>query len=130
MKGINYVTAAAIIGEVGDINRFANAGKLAKYAGISPVQYSSGQTEKNFSNKRGNRNLHQIFFFLAASLCTEHGTKGKPYNPILAEYYKKKISQGKTKKQGLKCVMRRLVNIIYRMMKDKTAYREPEPKMS
>lgn len=125
MKGINYVTAAAIIGEVGDINRFANAGKLAKYAGISPVQYSSGQTEKNFSNKRGNRNLHQIFFFLAVSLCTEHGTKGKPYNPILAEYYKKKISQGKTKKQGLKCVMRRLVNIIYRMMKDKTEYREP-----
>ncbi|KKW29290.1 MAG: Transposase IS116/IS110/IS902 family [Candidatus Uhrbacteria bacterium GW2011_GWD2_52_7] len=122
MPGINLVTAAALIAEIGDINRFASAAKLAKYAGVSPVTYSSGQSDLNFSNRRGDRNLNQILFFLAVSQCNDHGTKGGPVNPIFAEYYKKKISEGKTKKQALKCVMRRLVNIIYRMIKEKEEY--------
>jgi len=44
---------------------------------------------------------------------------------VFAEYYKKKISEGKAKKQVIKCVMRRLVNIIYRVMKEKEEYRNP-----
>ena len=125
MPGISFVTAAALIAEIGDINRFANAAKLAKYAGIAPVQYSSGQSDHNFSNRRGDRNLNQILFFLAVSQCNDHGSKGGPVNLIFAEYYKKKISEGKTKKQAIKCVMRRLVNIIYRMIKEKEEYRNP-----
>jgi len=37
----------------------------------------------------------------------------------------RKISEGKTKYQALVCVMRRLVNIIYGMMANRTEYREP-----
>ena len=48
--------------------------------------------------------------------------KGTPRNPVFLEYYKKKISEGKTKIQALVCVMRRLNNIIYGMMKNKTEY--------
>jgi transposase len=126
MPGISFVTAAALIAEVGDINRFTSPAKLSKYAGVSPVQYSSGQSDLKFSNKRGNRNLNQILFFLAVSQCNSHGSKGDPVNSIFAEYYQKKISEGKTKKQALKCVMRRLVNIIYRMIKNNEEYRKPD----
>lgn len=35
-------------------------------------------------------------------------------------------SEGKTKIQALLCIMRRLVNIIYSMMKNKTAYQLPQ----
>ncbi len=80
----------------------------------------------NFSNRRGDRNLNQILFFLAVSQCNDHGTRGDPVNPIFAEYYQKKISEGKTKKQAIKCVMRRLVNIIYRMIKTGEEYRIPD----
>lgn len=38
------MTAAAIISEIGDISRFPNADALAAYAGISPMRYSTGQT--------------------------------------------------------------------------------------
>jgi len=125
MKGINYTTAAGLIVEIGDINRFRSAAQLASYAGISPVEYSSGSTERNFSNKRGNRNLNQLIFYLAVSLIKENGGRSGPFNGIFAEYYNKKLSEGKTKKQSIKCVMRRLINIIYRMMKDKSEYRPP-----
>ncbi len=123
MKGINTVTAAGIIAEIGDISRFPNADALAAYAGIAPMRYSTGQTNKNFSNKLGNRNLYQIFFQVAVSVLSN--PKEKPTNAYFYEYYKKKLSCGKTKKQSIKCIMRKLVNIIYKMMRDKTEYREP-----
>jgi len=53
-------------------------------------------------------------------------TKGQARNPLLRAYFESKVSEGKTKIQALLCIMRRLVNIIYSMMKNKTAYRMPE----
>jgi len=51
---------------------------------------------------------------------------GKPRNAVFQAYFQQKISEGKTKPQALVCVMRRLVNIIYGMLKNKTEYRAPE----
>ena len=47
MKGIEFVTAAALIAEIGDIGRFSNSDKLAKFSGICPVSHSSGDKEQN-----------------------------------------------------------------------------------
>ena len=47
-------------------------------------------------------------------------------NPIFYKYYQKKISEGKTKKQAIKAVQRRLVNIIWNMLKHNTEYINPE----
>jgi transposase len=91
MKGIGFTTAAALIVEIGDINRFGSAAQLAAYAGVSPAEYSSGQSEKQISNKRGNRNLNTIIYYLGISQCGDRGDKGSPFNRLLAEYYKKKI---------------------------------------
>ncbi|MEG1285271.1 MAG: hypothetical protein RSD22_06015 [Romboutsia sp.] len=49
------------------------------------------------------------------------GTKA-PRNQILYDYYQRKLTEGKTKVQALICDMRRLVNIIFGMMKNKTEY--------
>ncbi|WP_442913779.1 hypothetical protein [Lacrimispora sp.] len=46
-------------------------------------------------------------------------------HPVFYNYYVPKIGEGKTKSQALVCIMRRLVNIVYGMMKNKTEYREP-----
>ena len=62
-----------------------------------------------------------MFYFLAVQQ-VQVSRKGTPRNPVFLEYYKKKISEGKTKIQALVCVMRRLNNIIYGMMKNKTEY--------
>ncbi len=125
MSGINSVTAASLISEIGDINRFSNADKLAKYSGIAPVRYSSGKTDKLLCNSLGDRKLCRIFFCLAVTITHCAGGKAKPINEYFYNYYRKKISEGKTKKQALKCVMRRLVSIIYSMMKNKSEYRSP-----
>ena len=73
------------------------------------------------NSKQGNRELYGVFYFLAVQQ-VQVSRKGTPRNPVFLEYYKKKISEGKTKIQALVCVMRRLNNIIYGMMKNKTEY--------
>ena len=52
--------------------------------------------------------------------------KGQARNPEMRAYFEYKTSKGKTKIQALICIMRRLVRIIYAMMKYKTAYEMPE----
>jgi len=68
--------------------------------------------------------LNAIFHNLAVQqIQVAKGDNKKQRNPVFYEYYQRKLAEGKTKKQALICVMRRLVNIIYSMMKHKTEYR-------
>jgi len=122
IPGVNIATASKLIAEIGDIRRFPNADKLARFAGAAPIKFSSAGKGKEQSSKQGNRQLHGLFYFLAVSMVTVPKS-GKPNQPIFYSYYQRKISEGKTKSQALVCIMRRLVNIIYGMMKNKTEYR-------
>ena len=125
LPGVNIATASKLIAEIGDIRRFPNADKLARFTGIAPVKFSSAGKGKEQSSRQGNRELHGLFYFLAVSMvCVTKA--GKPNNPIFHDYFLRKISEGKTKSQALVCIMRRLVNIVYGMMKNKTEYRLPQ----
>jgi transcriptional regulator with XRE-family HTH domain len=123
--GIDLVTAAGFAAQIGDVDRFSSADKLAKYAGISPVTYSSGESDKRFKNRQGDRTLYHLFHALAARNVNCGRNKDKPVNEIFYTYYQKKLSEGKTEHQAIICVMRRLVNIIYGMMRNKKEYFPP-----
>ncbi|MFK4352649.1 IS110 family transposase [Bacillus sp. RC92] len=125
MPGIELVTASALIAEIGDARRFPNANKLARFAGIAPVYFGSGGKGKTHKSKQGNRALHALFYNLAVQQVQVAKGSKLPRNPVFHAYYQKKIKEGKTKGQALVCIMRRLVNIVYGMMKYKTAYELP-----
>ncbi|WP_349944229.1 hypothetical protein ABFV83_12395 [Lacrimispora sp. BS-2] len=75
-----------------------------------------------FGGCQGNRQLHGLFYFLAVSMVTVPKS-GKPNQSIFYACFQRKISEGKTKSQALVCIMRRLVNIVYGIMKNKREYR-------
>ncbi|MEW8981983.1 MAG: IS110 family transposase [Bacillus anthracis] len=125
MPGIEVVTASALIAEIGDVRRFPNANKLARFAGIAPVYFGSGGKGKTHKSKQGNRALHALFYNLAVQQVQVAKGSKMPRNPVFHAYYQKKLKEGKTKGQALVCIMRRLVNIVYGMMKYKTAYELP-----
>ncbi|EDX57373.1 TPA: IS110 family transposase [Bacillus cereus] len=125
MPGIELVTASALIAEIGDVRRFPNANKLARFAGIAPVYFGSGGKGKTHKSKQGNRALHALFYNLAVQQVQVAKGSKMPRNPVFHAYYQKKLKEGKTKGQALVCIMRRLVNIVYGMMKYKTAYELP-----
>ena len=124
MPGIDTITAAKMLSEIGNINRFPNADKLAKFAGISPVNFSSAGKGTDKPSKQGNRRLQAIFYFLAFQMILV-SKNGVARNPVFREYYEKRLQEGKSKSQALICISRRLVNIVYGMLKNKTEYRMP-----
>ncbi|WP_143317704.1 IS110 family transposase [Clostridium sp. HBUAS56017] len=124
LTGVGIVTASQIIAEIGDINRFESADKLAKYAGVAPTNFSSAGKGRDVKSKQGNRRLNGVLFLLAKQQVQLTKNTGKPRNPILYDYYLRKTGEKKSKSKvpALICIMRRLVNIIYGMMKNKTEY--------
>lgn len=119
-SGCGTVLASELIGEIGDINRFHSPASLAKYAGCSPREHSSGKTFKHRKTKSGNRRLNRAFHRMALSQISISG------NDKARQYFKKKIAEGKSKSQALVCLRRQLVNIVWMMMKHKTQYRSAE----
>ncbi len=118
-SGCGVVVASDLIGEIGDINRFKSSGSLAKYAGCAPREHSSGKTTRWRKTKSGNRRLNRAFHRMALCQISRMGNK------LAKTYFKRKISEGKTKAQALVCLRRQLVNVVWMMMKYKTEYRVP-----
>jgi transposase len=125
MTGIDTVTAAQLLSCIGDIRAFPSPAKLARYAGIAPVTYASGNNDFRFANERGNRELNSIFFKLAVRVSATVGSTNKVINSFFYDYYHRKRAEGKTKRQALKCVQRRLVNIIWTMLTNREEYVNP-----
>jgi len=125
MTGIEVVTAAGLLSCIGDIKKFSSPAKLARYSGVAPETCASGKKDIQFANQRGNRELHTFFYGLAVRLVGTVGSTNKVINTFFYEYYHKKISEGKTKRQALKCVERRLVNIIWTMLTSGEEYINP-----
>ncbi len=91
------VMAAKLLAEIGDINRFSNTDKLASFAGIAPVRFSSAGKGKEQKSKQGNRTLHGIFYFIAVQMVQTSRGSGIPRNAVFYEYYQRKLLEGKTK---------------------------------
>lgn len=116
------MTASALVGNIGDISRFQSADKLANFAGVAPLYAGSAGKGKNYQNKSlGNRELHDVFYFLAIQQ-VQLNKKGEPRNAEMRGYFEYKITHGKTKVQALICVMRKLVRIVYALMKHQSVY--------
>jgi transposase len=115
-SGCGTVIAGMIVGEIGDINRFHSPAALAKYAGCSPRECSSGKTHRHRKTRSGNRRLNCAFHRMALSQISKSG------NDKARVYFKRKVSEGKSKSQSLVCLRRQMVNIIWMMMKHKTVY--------
>lgn len=125
IPGVNITTAVKMLSEIGDIHRFSNASKLAQFAGIAPLKLSSAGKGKDRASKQGNRRLQATIYFLSIQMI-QVSSKGTPRNPVFRMYYEKRTAEGKNGQQVLICISRRLVNIIYGMLKSGTEYRMPE----
>jgi transposase len=121
IPGIDTVTAAKIISQVIDIGRFRSASKLAKFAGIAPREKSSGRKKKHEKSKYGKKFLRSTIFYMALFHIGRTRT-GMDKNSISRAYYLKKISEGKTKKEAITCLSRRLVDLIFAVMRDRSIY--------
>jgi transposase len=108
LKGISVVLAAKILGEVGDPRRIRSAATFAMQNGTAPLPASSGSTKRHRLNRGGNRQLNRALHQMATTLCRcDSETK---------VYMARRIAEGKTRKESLRCLKRHLSNVVYRCL--------------
>lgn len=109
--GVGPVIAASVLGEVLDVARFTDADHFASYNGTAPVEWGSGGGPGPFIlNLGGNRRLNHALH-MAAVTQIRNDTPGRAY-------YRRKLAEGKTKKEALRCLKRRVSDAIYRQLTD------------
>jgi transposase len=108
LRGIGTLTAAKILGEVGDVSRLRSASAFARLAGTAPLPASSGSTSRHRLNRGGNRQLNVALHTIALSRYR--------YDPETRAYVERRRAEGKSFKEALRCLKRHLANVVYRQM--------------
>ena len=106
--GVGPVVAAFIIGYTPPIDRFESADKYAAYNGTAPIEVSSGGKVRHRLSRRGNRTLNHAIHTAAVTQIS-HQTPGRIY-------YDKKLEEGKTNKEALRALKRRISDAVYRRL--------------
>ena len=108
LHGVGPIVAGFILGHVGDPARFPTPERFASYNGTAPIEASSGPRNRHRLNPRGNRKLNHALH-LAAVTQVRHDTPGRAY-------YQRKIAEGKSKKEALRALKRRISDAVWRQL--------------
>lgn len=108
LNGVGPIVAALILAHVGDPARFPSSARFASYNGTAPIEASSGPRTRHRLNPRGNRKLNHAMHLIAVTQ-VRHDTPGRVY-------YQRKIAEGKSKKEALRALKRRISDAVWRQL--------------
>lgn len=106
--GVGPVVAATLLGHAGDVSRFASPDRFASYNGTAPIEASSGPKARHRLNPRGNRRLNHALH-VAAITQIRNDTAGRAY-------FLRKVDEGKTKKEAIRALKRRVSDAVFRQL--------------
>ena len=104
--GISTLGAGEILAEVGDPTKYATKARFAMANGTAPLQASSGNVVRHRLNRGGNRRLNRTIHIAAVTQVRRPGTEGRLY-------YQQLQARGKTKKEALRILKRRISDRIW-----------------
>jgi transposase len=107
LPGCGTLTAATILAEL-DIRNFHREEQLALHAGTAPLPASSGQHTRHRLNRGGNRRLNSALHLIAITQASHH--------PPARAYLNRLRTNGKTRREALRCLKRHLVRTIYQRL--------------
>lgn len=109
MPGLGKVSVAAILAEVGDINRFANSTQFVGYCGLYPVVWESGDAKRRYRmTGKGNRMLKMTLLIASAA--------ARQYNPVIATFYERLRRRGKSKKAAGGAIARKMAELVFALL--------------
>lgn len=109
LPGCGPLSAAKLLCEIGPIDRFPSDSQLARHAGVAPLDASSGKHLRHRLDRGGNRQLNCALHRIAV-------TQGRVHAPARA-YLERKQSEGKTRREAIRCLKRHLARTVYTTLK-------------
>ena len=110
LPGCGPLSAAKLLCEIGPIGRFGSDAKLARHAGVAPLDASSGKHQRHRLDRGGNRQLNCALHRIAI-------TQGRVHPPAQA-YLDRKQAEGKSRREAIRCLKRQLARTIYITLKN------------
>jgi transposase len=105
--GVGPIIACMLIGYSGDVRRFQSRDRYAMYNGSAPIDVSSGGRVTRRLNRRGNRQLNHALHMAAVSQIRHVHSDGRAF-------FDRKVAEGKTNKEALRALKRRISDAVYR----------------
>ena len=111
IPGISHFSCTSIVTETGDIDKFDNPYQLISYSGTNPIVYQSGQYNARLTriSKKGSKYLRKTLYQIIQPVIEN--------NPVFKAYYLKKISQGKSHRCAQGHCVRKLLRVIFHLLK-------------
>jgi transposase len=109
LPGCGPLSAAKLLCEIGPIDRFRSDAQLARHAGVAPLDASSGKHQRHRLDRGGNRQLNCALHRIAI-------TQGRVHPPARA-YLERKQTEGKSRREAIRCLKRQLARTIYTTLK-------------
>jgi transposase len=110
LPGCGALSAAKLLGEIGPIERFHTDAQLARHAGVAPLEASSGKHRRHRLDRGGNRQLNCALHRIAITQARVH--------PPARAYLERKQSEGKSRREALRCLKRQLARTVYTSLKN------------
>jgi transposase len=109
LNGIGPSGAARLLVEAGDITRFPTRAHFASWNGTAPIDASSGDQIRHRLSRAGNRQINRTLHIMAVVQLRHRDSPGRAY-------YERKVAAGKTPMEAMRCLKRRLSDIVYHQM--------------
>lgn len=114
INGFGFISAAALAGEIGVLERFPSEASLALYVGMAVLDNSSGTymgSKQWIHVNRYCKNAMMVGVAAHVRCCPES-----------KKYYDRKRSEGKRHNQAVRCLGRHMVRVIWSMLKNERDY--------
>jgi transposase len=120
-QSIGTVTAAIIIGRTAGAQRFRSEACFARHTGTAPIPASSGNTTRHRLHRGGDRQLNRAIHIIALGRMA--------WDPETRAYIQRRVSEGKTKREALRCLKRHIARQIWHLLYNHqpTAPAPPQP---
>jgi len=106
--GCGTVTAAIIIGHTAGAQRFRSDACFARHTGTAPIPASSGKTQRHRLHRGGDRQLNRAIHIIALSQLQ--------WDPATRAYLERKVAEGKSKREAIRCLKRYLARRIWHLL--------------
>ena len=116
IPGISHFSGTSILTELGNINNYSKHSKIIKFAGVAPYHYESSQYTAKHSaiTKKGSKYLRKTLYQIILPVIN--------HNPVFKAYYQEKLAQGKGHRCAQGHCVRKLLRVIYHLLKTNQAF--------
>lgn len=116
IPGVGKILAGIFQGEVGDSSRFDSPKQVVAYFGLAPKEWSSGKSvhKRPRISKRGSGHMRRCLYMAAMS--------AMQHNPVIRDLYERLLKRGKTKMIALIACMRKMLHLMWGVLKSRVAF--------